>query len=44
LGSGHMSWPIAALILGIGARGGDKFHQGQHDWRKKLDLRLTQLV
>ncbi len=36
LGSGHMSWPIAALILGIGARGGDKFHQGQHDCEVKM--------
>jgi hypothetical protein len=31
-----MSWPIAALILGIGARGGDKFHQGQHDCEVKM--------
>jgi hypothetical protein len=36
LGSGHMIWPIAALILGIGTRGGDKFHQGQHDWEVKM--------
>src|SRR5436309_4486901 len=36
LGSGHMSWTIAAVILGIGTRGGDKFHQGQHDWEVKM--------
>jgi hypothetical protein len=36
LGSGHMIWPIAALILRIGARGGDKFHQGQHDCEVKM--------
>jgi hypothetical protein len=36
LGSGHMIWPIAALILRIRARGGDKFHQGQHDCEVKM--------
>jgi hypothetical protein len=31
-----MIWLVAALILGIGTRGGDKFHQGQHDWEVKM--------
>jgi len=31
-----MSWLVAALILGIGTRGGDKFHQGQHDREVKM--------
>ena len=36
LGSGHTIWLVAALILGIGTRGGDKFHQGQHDREVKM--------
>ena len=36
LDSGHMIWLVAALILGIGTRGGDKFHQGQHDREVKM--------
>jgi hypothetical protein len=36
LGSGHINWLIAALILGIGARRGDKFHQSQHDCEVKM--------